>query len=92
MTALTRAELYETLTSGAAFKLRFTTKLEADLFQKSLSKIKWRSEKDIKALGIPLDKMHLTMSYDTEACVATFQLKPPVVQTFEILEIIPPNP
>jgi len=91
-TSATIPELYETLAAGAKFRLAFTCKAEAEHFRQRLANTKYRSEKSIKSLGIPLDKMILTMEFDSLTNTATYFLRPPEVQRFEILELIPPTP
>ena len=98
MSAHTLPELYETLTSGGKFRLRFNTHEEANAFRSRLATHKFRVEKDLKDMGV-IEHMTLSMDYANEvygptgAGIATFYLREPNTNlpTFEVLEIIPPD-
>lgn len=92
MSKHTLPDLYETLTSGGRFRLRFNSHEEAKQFRTKLATHKFRVEKDLKAMGV-IEHMTLSMAYDIESNIATFYLREPDTKaqpTFEVLEIIPP--
>jgi len=95
MSAHTLAELYETLTSGGKFRLRFNCRDEAVEFRSRLATYKYRIEKPLKDMAV-IQHQILAMDYDIEENIATFFLREPDYErsntTFEILEVIPPTP
>jgi hypothetical protein len=94
MSTHTLSELYETLTSGGKFRLRFNCREEAVEFRSRIATHKYRVEKDLKAMGV-IEHMTLSMDYSSDDNIATFYLREPDYKSspiFEVLEIIPPPP
>jgi len=92
MSSHTLPELYETLTTGGKFRLRFNCRDEAVEFRTRLATHKFRVEKELKAMGV-IEHMTLSMDFDMISLTATFYLREPESKqqkTFEVLEIIPP--
>jgi len=95
MSTLTLPELYETLTAGNKFHMRFSCKDEAVAFRNRLATHKFRAEKQLKLLGI-IEPQVLSMTYDGDANIAAFFLQERKQQqdliSYEILEITPVTP
>jgi len=89
MSKYTMPELYETLTTGGKFKLQFSCKEEAVSFRNKLATHKYRTERELKILGV-IQPQTLSMEFNPESNVAEFFLKAPQereLQTYEILTI-----
>jgi len=91
---LTMPELYETLSTGGTFKLRFNSHEEANNFRATLATHKHRVEKELILVG-HLEPQSLTMTYDKDSGIASFSLKERVAaarRTYEIISSDSPTP
>jgi hypothetical protein len=90
MSAHTLPELYETLTSGGTFRMKFNCKEEANNFRAKIATHKHRTEKELKLMGV-IEVQSLSMSYDADSCIASFHLTERKEQDLRTYDIIDTN-
>lgn len=85
------ATIFKTLEHGKEVTVRLPLP-EAKSLRSQLATMKFRLEQKFERIGVPFDRLTLSMEYDENSQVALFRLAKKSYKQYEILEIITPAP